>query len=48
MNKQQIINKLANANLDNVTRELLNQQLHHIVVQAKSKGPAAKRQPKHK
>ena len=37
MTKQQIINKLKDTRLDSVTRELLQQKLHHITVTAKTK-----------
>ena len=37
MNKQQIIQKLKDTRLDTITRELLQQQLHHINTQAKLK-----------
>ena len=35
MTKQQIINKLKDTRLDSVTRELLQQQLHHLQQQKK-------------
>ena len=37
MTAKQIINKLKDTRLDSVTRELLQQQLHHITVTAKTK-----------
>jgi len=36
MNKQQIISKLKNHNLDEYTRETLQQLLHHLTVQEQS------------
>jgi hypothetical protein len=47
MTKQQILKKLSDATLDDITREQLNQHLHHIIAQAKLKGPAANKHTKH-
>lgn len=46
MNKQQIIQKLKDTRLDTITRELLQQHLHHINTQAKLKKQKNKQYPK--
>jgi hypothetical protein len=48
MNKQQIISKLKNHNLDAYTRETLQQLLHHLTVQEQSAKRPKKNSPKKK
>jgi hypothetical protein len=48
MNKQQIITKLKNHNLDEYTRETLQQRLHHLTVQEQSAKRPKKNSPKKK